>query len=85
MRAILERQAVRVAIDKDKTEPGLLIFVGGALVAVFSRLDQSIEHESKGQWYLEAGFGRCETAAPPLFASQDEAEEWVAQYYGTKK
>jgi hypothetical protein len=30
-------------------------------------------------WFLEAGFGRVDTATPPTFADLDEAQNWIEQ------
>jgi hypothetical protein len=81
MTVTLERHAVRVAVDASRSEQGLLVFVDGALVAVFSHLNETCEGDLKGCWFLEAGFGRCEYVAAPVLNSQEEAEGWVVECY----
>jgi hypothetical protein len=74
----LDRHPVRVAVDDDKTENGLIVFADGVLVAVFSYLKKTVDGELQDHWYLEAGFGPCDDVRPePILNSQDEAEEWV--------
>jgi hypothetical protein len=64
-----------------KPEHGLLVFADGALVAVVSQLDGSLEKGDilRGHWFLEAGFGPCAThpSDESIFESQDEAQDWV--------
>jgi hypothetical protein len=73
----LDRHAVRVAVDSDKSEKGLLVFADGILVAVFSHLNETVDGELQDRWFLEAGFGRCQEVKPPVFDSREEAEQWV--------
>ena len=59
-------------------EHGFLVYVDGALAAVFARLDDETHGSHQGYWYLEAGFGRCSAPTSGLmFATSAEAEEWV--------
>jgi hypothetical protein len=75
----LDRHPVRVAVDGDKSEQGLMVFADGVLVAVFSYLKETVDGELQEGWYLEAGFGRCDDVLPhPTFNSQEEAEQWVS-------
>jgi hypothetical protein len=70
---------IRVSTDYGD-EDGLLIFVDDALVAVISLLQHEMNGEWRGQWFLEAGFGRCcgpETA--PLFDSAQSAQDWILE------
>ena len=57
------------------------MFVDGALVAVFSYLQETIDGDLANHWFLEAGFGRCEVKEPPLFNTQYEAQQWVLERY----
>jgi len=70
-------QSIPVLIDGSDTE-GKLILADGQLAAVIVRLDSS-SHASEhfGQWYLEAGFGKCATSHPPMFKTPGQAGEWV--------
>jgi len=70
-------QPISVLIDGHDSE-GRLILAGGQLVAVIVRLDRQTHNpEHKGQWHLEAGFGKCEARNAPLFRTPDEAGAWV--------
>jgi hypothetical protein len=75
----LDRHPVRVAVDADQSEQGLMVFADGVLVAVFSYLKETVDGELQDRWYLEAGFGPCDGTLPhPTFNGQDEAEQWVS-------
>jgi hypothetical protein len=55
-----------------------LVFADGFLVAVLVQL--SGDHDDTARmWFLEAGFGRVNTATPPTFADLDEAQGWIEQ------
>jgi hypothetical protein len=58
---------------------GSLLFADGELMAVFVLLDPNTHDEPDlcAKWYLEAGFGPCATVAPGVFATLDEAQQWV--------
>jgi hypothetical protein len=57
-------------------EDGVLLYVGGRLVAIFVRL--SADHgELEGHWHLEASFGLRERMEP--FPTMEEAAAWAAQ------
>ena len=78
MGVILDRHLVRVAVDRDQSEAGVIVFVKGVLVAVLSCLKGTVDGELQDRWYLEATFGPCDGVLPhPTFDSQDEAEQWV--------
>jgi hypothetical protein len=77
----LDRHPIQVAVDGNKCEQGLLVFVDGALVAVFSHLAETCDGDLKGCWFLEAGFGRCEYVPAPVLKSKEEAEGWVLECY----
>jgi hypothetical protein len=72
----IDRQDVSVDTQSED-EQGCLLFSEGKLVAVLVRLANHVHGSDRGAWYLEAGFGRCATILPPLFATVDEAEVWV--------
>jgi len=68
-----------VAIDGGPCE-GRLAYSGGALVAVLTRLPEGAA-ERQG-WYREAGFGPCGdlfTVPPAIFASLDQARDWISE------
>lgn len=72
-------QPMRVLIDGHDTD-GRLILADNHLAAVIVRLDS--EHhdpEHKGQWHLEAGFGKCRVCDAPLFRTPEDAGAWVQQ------
>jgi hypothetical protein len=70
---------MRVLIDGHDSE-GRLILADSQLAAVIVRLDGETHNpEHKGQWYLEAGFGKCSTRDAPLFKTSEEAGAWVEQ------
>ena len=82
MSVALDRCTIRVAVDEKTSEPGLLVFVEGALVAVFSELRESAaDGRVSTCWVLEAGFGRCEYVPAPPFNSREEAEGWALECY----
>jgi hypothetical protein len=56
----LDRHAVRVAVDGDQSEAGVILFADGVLVAVLSCLKEPVDRELQDCWYLEAGFGPCD-------------------------
>jgi len=75
-------EPISVRTDGGSRE-GWLVLDNTHLVAVFTRV--TAEEFSAGQnqaegWFLEAGFGPCGplmTSEPPVFASLEEAREWV--------
>jgi len=73
-------QPVKVLIDGHDSE-GRLVFADDQLAGVIVRLDgEAHDPEQKGQWHLEAGFGKCDARiAPPTFRTQDEVEAWIRQ------
>ena len=76
---------VRVAALSGAGERGYLVLSDGQIVAVLVRVECADEmRDGAGAvavagWFLEAGFGRCDVAAPPLFASLAEALAWMRQ------
>lgn len=70
-------QPMRVLIDGHDSD-GRLILADSQLAAVIVRLDGAHHGlERKGQWHLEAGFGRCNIRDAPLFKTPEEAGAWV--------
>ena len=51
----------------------------GQLVAVLVRLADEMHDDQRGRWFVEAGFGPCRTAVPPMFGDLDEARAWVRE------
>ena len=71
-------QPVRVAVSNTgEGEDGFLIFADGVLMV--THLQQPIDSELRGQWFLECGFGPCGRAEANglLWDSPDAAQEWV--------
>lgn len=58
-------------------EEGRLVLADGRLVAVLVRLEDAAHSGLVGSWYLEAGFGACADARPPVFDTLDAARAWV--------
>lgn len=61
-------------------QDGLLVFANDELVAVLVVLDEEYDRDvnMQGRWFLEAGFGPCQTwSKGHVFATQDEALAWV--------
>ena len=73
----LHLQPVQVATGSDDQD-SRLVFHEGFLVAVLVLLSDDHE-DAAGMWFLEAGFGRVDTATPPTFADLDEAQNWIEQ------
>ena len=71
-------QPVPVMTGCDDQE-GVLVFSDGQLVAVLVHLEDEMHADQRGGWFLEAGFGACRTAVPPVFDDLDEAQAWVGQ------
>lgn len=63
-------------------EDGQLVLADGRLVAVLVRLGDAAHAGLLGAWFLEAGFGPCSQAAPPLFTDLDAAQDWIRQRLG---
>ena len=57
---------------------GFLEFADDTLVAVFVRLEDEAHGDVRGQWFLEAGFGRCNASLGHLsFKLPDDVQRWV--------
>ena len=73
----LRFQPVQVATGS-ADQDSQLVFSDGFLVAVLVQLSDDHE-DAAGSWFLEAGFGRVDTATPPLFTDLDAAQVWLEQ------
>jgi hypothetical protein len=72
----LRLQPTRVRLGPD--ENGCLVFMDGALAAVLVQLS-ALHEEDAGCWSVEALFGiRVHHSQIPLFATPQEAAEWLA-------
>jgi hypothetical protein len=61
-------------------EKGCLVLAEGRLVAVLVRVADSGAGQDRTElpcWHMEAGFGRCAVAVPPLFDTLAEAVAWM--------
>jgi hypothetical protein len=68
---------IRVATGFD--EEGMMVLdEQQRLVAVLVHLSDENE-VARGQWYLEAGFGRLDGGSHPLFSNLDMAQDWIRQ------
>ena len=72
----LTLQPTQVMTGSDDDE-GCLVSADGQLVAILVRLTDDMHADQRGRWFLEAGFGPCRTAVPPLFDGLEEAQAWV--------
>ena len=73
----LRLQPVQIAAGGNDTV-SQLVFREGFLVAVLVQL--SDDHgDGAGGWFLEAGFGRLDTACPPTFSDLDAAQAWITR------
>ena len=73
----LTLQPTRIATGSD--EEGMLVFSDDRLVAVLVHLSDENE-VAPGDWYLEAGFGRClDSLNHPTFPSLEAAQDWIKQ------
>jgi hypothetical protein len=69
-------QDIAVMTGSDNGE-GRLVLWNDRLVAVLVRLMDEMYGEERGGWFLEAGFGPCNSVRPPVFADLDAAQVWV--------
>ncbi len=54
-------------------------WIDGALAAVLVRLDDEAHEDARGLWFLEVGFGPCDSSQPRTFRSLAEAEQWMIE------
>lgn len=82
----LSLRPVRLATTPDGEEGRLVVTSTGLLIAILVLLDPTSEDAdpSGGSWFLEAGFGPCQTACPPIFAGLNDACSWIAARVRTK-
>jgi hypothetical protein len=71
-------QPIRVLTENADNE-GCLVMADEQLAAVLVRLDGAEHGDHHGRWFLEAGFGKCSSASPPIFADPDEGADWVVR------
>jgi len=76
---IIDFQPVKVRVDGQSE--GMLAFVGGALVAVLVKLDET-HGDLQGPWYAEAAFNSLERMEESTFETLDEAAEWIRVWLG---
>ena len=76
----LTLQAVRLATTPEGEEGRLVITPAGLVIAILVLIDPVSEgaDPAAGSWFLEAGFGPCQTAVPPIFAGLSDACSWIA-------
>ena len=83
MQGAITCEPVRVATaGRDGGEDGFLVFAAGQLIAVITRLQQSVNGEWQDNWFLEAGFGPCAAHPVLVFRTPDEARDWVRARLG---
>jgi len=58
---------------------GRLVLVNGELVAVLVQLDSAAHGDQRGCWFLEAGFGPCNSPSHPVFRDLEDAQAWVVK------
>lgn len=70
-----------IAVETNSRDAeGMLVLANGSLVAVLVHLtDEAHAAAERRHWFLEAGFGRCSAAPPPLFADLDVARDWLEE------
>jgi hypothetical protein len=56
---------------------GQLVLANDRLVAVLVRLTDAAHGSERLHWFLEAGFGPCNTTVPPAFRDLKAAETWI--------
>jgi hypothetical protein len=78
MSPLIRVQPIRVLTENTDNE-GRLVMADEHLAAVLVRLDGEEHGDQHGRWFLEAGFGKCSSASPPIFAEPDEGAAWVAR------
>lgn len=71
----LRLQLVQVATGSNDQE-SQLVFADGFLAAVLVHLSD-LHDEDAGKWFLEAGFGRVDDYAAPIFVDLGEAQAWI--------
>jgi hypothetical protein len=58
---------------------GQLVVADGQLVAVLVRLDDEVHAGDRGRWFLEAGFGPCQSSSQPAFSDLESAAAWITE------
>lgn len=80
--ALSEMRTAVQPISVDTGSPdreGMLVIANGLLVAVLVRLDDP-EHDDRGSWFLEAGFGRLQGWNASTFPALEEATRWLRRH-----
>jgi hypothetical protein len=85
MQGAITSEPVRVATAGGEGDDGFLVFAAGQLIAVITRLRQSVNGEPQENWYLEAGFGPCAAHPVLVFRTPDEARDWVRERLGPER
>ena len=70
---------VRVATTPDGEEGRIVTTGAGMIIAILVLIDPTQADDLGGSWFLEAGFGPCQTAVPPIFAGLSEARAWIVR------
>ena len=74
----LDLQPIEVMTGHDDRD-GRLVLFNGQLVAVLVRLESEFYGDQRGGWFLEAGFGLCTGATPPVFPNLGDAQAWIGK------
>jgi hypothetical protein len=59
----------------------MLVFFGGALIAVLVKLDETHD-DLEGRWYAEAAFSDLERMGEHTFQTLDDAADWIRIWIG---
>jgi hypothetical protein len=76
MEQIITFQPVALA-TKTADGEGRLVLVDGRLAAVLTLLRDEIHGEQRGSWFLEAGMGDWAGQQGKIFATLEQADEWL--------
>lgn len=66
-------------------EDGLLILIGGELVAILVRLADDGHGDDVGQWFVEATFGEWPVGRKRSFPDVQAAADWVCSGAGGER
>ena len=74
-----QTSAYKIRLKTDSADSSaILLFEGGALVAVLVQLADESHGDDRGQWTIEATFGLNAHRRPNLFVSAKAAADWVS-------
>ncbi|MCJ2099805.1 hypothetical protein [Methylobacterium sp. E-046] len=77
---LLVLQLQPIAVDTNSPDrEGMLVIANGLLVAVLVRLEGP-EHDDRGGWFMEAGFGRLQGQRVPTFPTLEDASRWLRRH-----